>query len=284
MAQQTKLDRFRNYCEYSSITLERLKAKQTNYDFVKEHILYSLCRNRKLTIHIIRWLLSEYPQAISVNDGCNWSPLEDFFVSNVFSIEQFTIIIDHIIGINFNLYNKYSANQIILHSIFASESFDGPMLNYLYQRDPHLNITFENDLEVSPLFNLILYSRKLYEMIQVIKSNEPVHSKTQIRTRYTDTYSYTELKTAINMYSRKFDQSTICALIESCGELFSLIRPKYLTQDICNQFYSSKYFCWSPDQDSLIKLIPEQFQTNLRDVNSHGQKTKPALRVQLEPE
>jgi hypothetical protein len=58
--------------------------------------------------------------------------------------------------------------------------------------------------------------------------------------------------------AKESNQSTICAFVGLCGELFPLIEIKYLTQDICTEAMSP-LAKWSPDQDSLIKLIPEQF-------------------------
>jgi hypothetical protein len=279
--QFTKLEEFKLYCSNSpSITVELLKANQIKYDFVENSILDLLCANRKLTPEALQWLLSNYPNSI-------WDWHLEHILRNldrnrqIFPMEEYIILIDYLIKIKGNLYWKFSKyNTNILHWIFANESFNAPMLNYLFEIDPKLNITHENREGETPLNIAILKSHQLLELLQVIKS----HESTQTRTRFTLKYIRVEirLKTAIYFYARDSNQSTICALVGLCGESFSLIDITYLSQDICNQFYSSKYFKWSPDQDSLIKLIPKQFQTNLRDVNSHGLKTKPAFRVQLE--
>jgi hypothetical protein len=282
----TKLEEFKLYCSDSpSITVGLLKANQIKYDFLENSILDLLCANCNLTPKVLRWLLSNYPNSISATHlKCFLRNLD----RDIFPMEEYIILIDHIIKIKGNLYWNFSGSDTnILHWLFNSISFNAPMLNYLYQMDPQLDIWCEDIYQRSPLFYAIYRSNRLLELLHVIKSYEPVQSRTKIRIKYTGIYrtgALGMLIRAINRYSQDPDQSTICALIGLCGELFHLIEIKCLTQDICNQFYSSKYFRWSSDQESLIKLIPEQFQTNLRDVNLQGRKTKPALRVQLEPE
>jgi hypothetical protein len=258
--QFTKLEEFKLYCSDSpSITVGLLKANQIKYDFVKNSILDLLCANRNLTPKVLRWLLSNYPNSISANH------FEEILRNvnqdrDIFPMEEYIILIDHIIKIKGNLYCKIAeSNTNILHWIFNSISFDAPMLNYLYQLDPQLDIWCENSYERSPLFFAIYNSPRLLELLQVIKSYEPAQSRTKIKIKYKETQRTNILTQRINRYAKDSDQSTICALIGLCGELFSLIDPIYLTQDICNQFYSSKYFCWSQDKESLIKLIPEQF-------------------------
>jgi hypothetical protein len=289
MAHQTELDLFQTYCRHSPITVEFLIANQIKYDFVNDHIIQYICLNPKLTVQVFQWLLSNYPDSIL-----------DYFESiltrlykSVRPMEEYILMIDHIIKIKGNLYWKLNSRHNILHWIFVNKSFDVPMLNYLYQRVPQLDIGCEDTNERSPLYYVIVYSSRLLELLQVIKSyelaNSRVHikvniiydanSNTHIQVKYMCDTNTVQLAQAINRYAKHFNQSTICALIGLCGELFPLIEIEYLTQDICNQFYSSKYFQWSTDQDFLIKLIPEQFQNNLRNVNSHGLKTKPALRI-----
>jgi hypothetical protein len=259
MAHQTELEQFITDCRSSPITVEELKAKQIKYDFEKNSILDWLCANCNLTPEVLQWLLSNYPNSISDNHlkknlrnlGRN---------RNIFPMEEYIILIDYLIKIKGNLYWKipgYGTN--ILHELFAVRSFNAPMLNYLYQMDPQLDIWCEDNYEVSPLFYTIYNSYRLLELLHVIKSYEPTQSRTKIRIKYTDGNINYSFEKTINQYAQDSDQSTICALVGLCGELFSLIDPIYLTQEICSQFYSSKYFCWSTDQNSLIKLIPEQF-------------------------
>jgi hypothetical protein len=208
-------------------------------------------------------------------------------------MEEYIILIDYLIKIKGNLYWKISGSDTnILHWLFANRLFNAPMLNWLYQKDPQLDIGCENAYGQSPLFYALMCSSRLLELLQVIKSYEPTQYRTKIIIKNTDGNIIYWLEETINRYAQDSDKSTICALVGLCGELFPLIEIKYLTQDICNQFYSSKYFHGShvafgecdPDQESLIKLIPEQFRTNLLNVNLQGRKTKPALRVQLKPE
>jgi hypothetical protein len=254
---RSELDLFRLYCKNSpSITVEKLKADQTIHDFVKEKIVFSICENPKLPFNVIQWLFEEYPEYIIQNE--KGSPIE-FLISNInLTIKVFTLIVDHLIN-HINFLSIHNNLDKLVCAMFNNRTFDGPMLNYLYQRNPQLNIMYENACGQSPLFFAINNSSRLLELLQVIKSYEPAHSRTQIRIKYTNIFIHVEFSDAINNYAQDPDQSTICALVGLCGELFSLIRPKYLTQDICNQFYSSKYFCWSQDKESLIKLIPEQF-------------------------
>jgi hypothetical protein len=286
MSHQTELEQFITDCRSSPITVEFLETNELKYNFLKNYILDLLCENRNLTPKVLQWLLSNYPNSISDNYLHILKNLE--WNRDIFPMEEYIILIDYLIKIKANLYWKISgSNTNILHWIFANRSFDAPMLNYLYQMDPQLNIECEDSYEKSQLFYVIVYSSRLLELLQIIKSHEPAQSRTKIIIKYKGTYRTNTLNTLtqrINQYAQDSDKSTICALVGLCGELFSLIEIKYLTQDICNQFYSSKYFCWSQDKESLIKLIPDQFQPNLLNVNSHGRKTKPALRVQLEPE
>jgi hypothetical protein len=284
MSDQTELEQFINSCSNLPITVEKLKADQTKYNFIKYPIICWLCTNRKLTPEVLQWLLSNYPYSISnhhliqilTNIELDW---------NICPMEKYIILIDYLIKIKGNLYRKLGKRGVnILHWIFDNKSFDAPMLNYLYQMDPQLDIWCEDIYEKSPLFYAISNSPRLLELLQIIKSYEPALSRTKIRTKYTEISANNWFERTINSHAKNSDQSTICAFVGLCGELFHLIEIKCLTQDICNQFYSSKYFCWSQDKDSLLKLIPEQFQTNLLNVNSHGRKTKPALRTQLEPE
>jgi hypothetical protein len=264
MSDQTKLEQFIASCRGSPITVEFLETNQLQYDFLENSILECICSNPDLTPQVLQWLLSNYPNSISDNH------LEHILRNldqnrQIFPMEEYIILIDHIIKIKGNLYNIFFQCKIsgsdtnILHWIFAKRSFDAPMLNYLYQMDPQLDIWCEDSYERSPLFFAINNSYRLLELLQVIKSYEPAQSRTKIRTKYTEKNRNQSFVNLINRYAQDSDQSTICALIGLCGELFPLIKIKYLTQDICNQFYSSKYFCWSQDKESLIKLIPEQF-------------------------
>jgi hypothetical protein len=288
MSDQTEFKQFITDCSNLPITVELLEINQIKYDFEKKSILDWLCANCNLTPEVLQWILSNYPDSIS--DTHLQKILRNLDLDrNIFPMEEYIILIDYLIKIKGNLYWKFSGYDssilpTILHWLFSNRLFDVPMLNWLYQKDPQLDIGCENDWEISPLFYTIYNSDRLLEPLQVIKSYEPAQSRTTIRIKYTDGNINHLFEKTINQYAKYPDQSTICALVGLCGELFSLIRPEYLSQDICNEFYSSKYFCWSQDKESLIKLIPDQFQTNLRNVNSHGQKTKPALRVQLEPE
>jgi hypothetical protein len=283
MSHQTEFEQFKDYCMNSPITVEFLGTNQNKYDFLENSILDLLCANCNLTPEVFQWLLSNYPNSISDN-----YILKNMLLNlnrNIFPMEEFIIVIDHIISNKGNLYWKFSEYDTnILHWIFGNKSFNAHMLNYLYQRVPQLDIECEDIFKRSPLFYALMCSSRLLELLQVIKSYEPTQYRTKIRIKYTDGNIIYWLEETINRYAQDSDQSTICALVGLCGELFSLIVPIYLTQDICNEFYSSKYFCWSQDKESLIKLIPDQFQTNLLNVNSHGRKTKPAFRVQLEPE
>jgi hypothetical protein len=252
---QTELARFKYYCRNSPITVEFLIANQTiyEYDCIAYCILECICSNPKLTIQVLQWLLSNYPDSILY---CFETIIKSNL--NVFPMEKYILLIDHIIKIKGNLYWKFVSGKNILHSIFLSESFDVPMLNYLYQKDPQLDIGCEGNCGISPLYCVIIKSPRLLELLQVIKSYEPANSRTHIKLKYIIPYYCEHLKDVVNDYAR-FYSPTILVLIGLCGELFSLISPEYLSQDICSQFYSSKYFCWSTDPDSLIKLIPEQF-------------------------
>jgi hypothetical protein len=201
------------------------------------------------------------------------------------TMEKYIQVVDYVITVRGKLYwnNLNDSNGMnALHWIFSNKLFNAQMLNYLWEKDPQLDIECEDAHQRSPLFLAIVESPRLLELLQVIKSNLPTNSIIKIKTSYSNRELNSKFVNAINRYACDSNQFTICALIELCGELFPLIEIKNLTQDICNHFYSSKYFKWSPDQDSLIKLIPEQFQTNLRNVNPLGRKTKPALRAQLE--
>jgi hypothetical protein len=262
---QTHMDLYQLeiYCGNSPITVEFLELNQTKYDYLEGHIIMLILLNPNLTIQVLEWLLSKYLDFILNN--CLESDIS--FVWN-FPMEKFIIVIDHIIKAKGNLSVKTcTSDRTISHALFMNDTFDAHMLNYLYQKDSQLDIICEDVYQISPLYYAIVFSSRLLELLQVIKSYEPSHSRTKIRTEYTDMYNRVNLKEAINKYAGNSNQSTICALIGLCGELFALIWPKYLTQDISDQFYSSKYFQCNSDQDPLIKLIPEQFQLNLRDVN-----------------
>jgi hypothetical protein len=290
MSHQTELEQFITSCSNLPITVEFLETNQPKYDFLENSILECICSSPDLTPQVLQWLLSNYPNYISDNLLINMLLNLN---RNIFPMEKFIILIDHIISNKGNLYWKISGSDTnILHWIFDNISFNAPMLDYLYKRVPQFDIECEDIFERSPLYFVIVYSSRLLELLQVIKSYEPAQYRTTIRIKYKVTYRTDIFIEAINRHAKDLDQSKICALIGLCGELFSLIKIKYLTQDICNEFYSSKYFHGShvafgecnSDQEFLIKLIPEQFQTNLLNVNSRGLKTKPALRVQLEPE
>jgi hypothetical protein len=259
MSHQTKLQQFITSCRGSPITVKFLETKQPKYDFLNNSILDWLCSNPDLTPQVLQWLLSNYPNSISNNH------LEKILRNldqdrQIFPMEEYIILIDYLIKIKANLYWKISESDTnILHWIFNNLSFNARMLNYLYQRVPQLDIECEDILERSPLYFAIVYSSRLLELLQVIKSYEPTQSRTKIKIKYKETHRTNTLTQRINQYAQDSDQSTICALVGLCGELFPLIEIKYLTQDICNEFYSSKYFCWSQDKESLIKLIPEPF-------------------------
>jgi hypothetical protein len=113
------------------------------------------------------------------------------------------------------------------------------MLNYLYQRDPQLDIWCEDIYERSPLVNAIIYSPRLLELLQVIKSNETTHTKITIRTNYNVYNTHRLLSISIYKYVADSDKSTICTLVGLYGDLFHLIPIKYLTQDICTEAMSS---------------------------------------------
>jgi hypothetical protein len=261
MSHLTKLKQFITSCRGSPITVEFLETNQLKYDFLENSIVDLLCANRNLTPQVLRWLLSNYPNSISENLLKNillnlqW----DIFPTEKY-MEKYIIVIDHLILIKANLCLKYSRSDTnILHWIFDNISFNACMLDYLYQRVPQFDIECEDIFEKSLLYFVIVYSSRLVELLQVIKSYEPAQSRTKIRIKYKETHRTDILIEAINRHAKDSDQSKICALIGLCGELFSLIKIKYLTQEICNQFYSSKYFRWSQDKEPLIKLIPEQF-------------------------
>jgi hypothetical protein len=293
-----ELNNFLFTCINLPITVEFLKTYQTTYNFIENEVFYWIFRNSHTTATIFKWLFEEYPIDIiqCKSNGYIHSPLMLGFAFIKLTNDIFTLIIDHLIS-HESLYLSVYKLEHFIYKIFSNRTFDGSMLNYLYQRVPQLNIMHEDDLEKSPLFYAIVESPRLLELLHVIKSNEPTHTRIQIRTKYSNIFTLSELTIVINRHAENSDKSTICALVGLCGELFKLISKqtfgkKYLTQEICNQFYSSKYFHGShvafgecdPDQESLIELIPEQFRTNLLNVNLQGRKTKPALRVQLEPE
>jgi hypothetical protein len=282
---QTELKEFKLYCRDSPITVEFLIANQIKYDFVNNHIIQYICSNPKLTVQVFQWLLSNYPDSLldyfededigSLNPKLTiqvfelllsnypnsiFDYVEDILSStwNVFPMEKYILLIDHIIKIKGTLYWKFHSGHNILHWTFQQILFDAPMLNWLYQKDHQLDIGCENASEISPLYYMIVKSSRLLELLQVIKSYEPANSRTQIKIKYTNRYYYNSLRCRVNYYARIYSQ-TILVLIELCGELFSLIDIRYLCQDICNHFYSSKYFQRNPDRESLIKLIPEQF-------------------------
>jgi hypothetical protein len=250
---KSNLKLFKSYCMKSLVSIEILEANQTNFNYDKENILGIICGRHLLTAPVLEWLLINYPcPMLDRYLECILTNLNNRMRS-VFPIEEYIILIDYLIKIKGNLYWKKSpTNRTILHWIFSNKLFDVPMLNYLYQSYPQLDIMHKDSLGRSLLFYLIQNSPRLLELLQVIKSYEPTNFITQIRIEWS-------LNRDVNKYAKDPNQSTICVLIGLCGELFPLIDRKYLTQDISNQFYSSKYFQCNPDQESLIKLIPKQF-------------------------
>jgi hypothetical protein len=219
------------------LTIDFLIANQTECDIMK--ILFWISSNPTLTSDVIQWLLKEHHEAFLQIEAF-YSPLS-YLLVNIQSIENFIVVIDHIFNTNNDLYTVISWNrETILHEIFANVSFDGSMLNYLYQRDPQLDISRENASGQSSLFNAIVHSRRLFELLKVIESNEPVNYRTRIRIKNTnndDPYESTLVGT-INKYAESSNSSTICALIRLCGELFPLIRLEFLSQDICTEAMS----------------------------------------------
>jgi hypothetical protein len=278
---RTELNHFKVHCRNSPITIEFLKANQTKYNYLNNSIIQLICNNPNLTNQVFQWLISNYPDFI-LNS-------QYYYQMYDLPMEKLIIVIDHVIKIRGNLYVGISAEPV-LHCVFASKSFDTTILNYLWNRDPQLDIMYEDSRGYSPLYYAIISSSRLLELLTVIKSYKPVNYNIPNKFKCKYACGRIQLRLVVNIYAKESNQSTIHALIEFCGELFPLIKPEYLTQDICNRFYSSKYFHGShvafgecnPDQKYLIKLIPKQFRFNLRDVNSHGHKTKPALRNQLE--
>jgi hypothetical protein len=277
---RTNLEQFKNYCNESTLTIEELEANQNKYDYVHTGILHEICQNPKLTNIVFEWLLLKFQLDMVRFNGFVFSPLYYFARYQVLTIEKISLLIDFLISVRQEFSNIYAGD--IFRQILFNKTFNASILNYLYQKDRHFDIQCEYHSEISPLYWLIHRSDNLTEIIQIIKSHEHTQSRTNIRTKFTHVRTYETFVWAINSHAENPDKSTICALVGLCGELFPLIQTKYLTQDICTQFYSSKYFQCNSDQESLIKLIPKQFQTNLLNINSRGRKTKPALRVQLD--
>jgi hypothetical protein len=272
---KTEFKQFEYECKNSLITVDFLIISQSRYNFIKYPILVWICSNPNLTIPVIKWLLKKFPThiiriEIKHTDWIEYTPIETLITNNKLTIENFSLIIDHLIS-HASLREIYELVPVI----FIKSTFNGSMLAYLLARVPEFDITWKESYHQPPLYYMIVSSR-LLEFIQVIKSFVPTKSIIKLP-ESNNMYHYIN-----NCFVRGSDKSTICALVGLCGELFPLIEIEYLTQDICNQFYSSNYFQYNPDQDPLIKLIPEQFQTNLQDVNSRGRKTKPALRDQIE--
>jgi hypothetical protein len=274
---QTDLKQFKNYCYESTLTIEELEAGQIKYDYVHTGILHEICYNPRLTNTVFEWLLLKFPLDMMQTNDWVKCPLWYFARYQVLTIEKFRVFIEFLISKQpkFNVIYAHT----IFQQIFYNKTFDASMLNYLYQRGEHFDIQCEYYSEISPLHLLIHRSDNLSEFIGIIKSYEPTQSIINIRTEFADVRTYETFVRAINSHARRIDQTTICALVGFRGELFPLIQTKYLTQDICTQFYSSKYFQCNSDQESLIKLIPKQFQPNLRNLNPQGRKTKPAFRV-----
>jgi hypothetical protein len=286
---KTDFQLFKAYCVNSLVTVDQLVVNQTKYNYIKTRILHLICSNPNLTPQVIQWLFSKYPIYIIQFKikQTTYYPIETLISHDNLTIEIFILIIDHLI--NHRKFNIYG--QTLLDKMFNYKSFNGLMLNYLWERMPYIDITCEDSLGISPLFNIIINSSNLFEILQVIKLNEDDDYRTCISTNYPCAISRAKLDIVINDYARDSNQLTICALIGLCGELFSLIQIQYLTQDICNRFFSSKYFQGkairsdvdsNTNENSLIKLIPEQFQSNLRNLNLRGWKTKSALRDQNE--
>jgi hypothetical protein len=105
---------------------------------------------------------------------------------------------DFIIKIKENLYWKVNSSYNSLRWICASKSFDVPILNYLFQKDPQLEICWEDSHERSPPYCIIVKPSRLLELLQVIKSYEP----TQTITPYNNICYSNQIRDVINGYAK----------------------------------------------------------------------------------
>jgi hypothetical protein len=281
---EMKFDEFRSYCEEHIVTIDILTRYKHKYNYIESKILLRLCENPYITLEILQWIISNYSLDF-LDLFAGWSlsqcPLIALLLNPTLTYELFTTGIDHVVAVYADVkilsqligtHPDYIYGGTILHSVFANPSFTPKMLEYLYRIDPQLDVTIEDPEGRSILFYTIVYSYYLIPIIEIIKSHELKDSRTIIQTERP--LGYYSIRRVINDIAWVSDPSPVGCLVGLCGEVFHAIKEENLTQVICDQFYSSKYFQTNPN--SLLKLIPKEFRLNLTLTRPTGSKTKPA--------
>jgi hypothetical protein len=309
----TLLYNFMRKCELEPITVDELEmARNTNlipYAHIypdEASIIFKLCHNPNVTTPIVQWILDNYSEELLGHEPDFYdlgTPLVRLMSNPGLDLIMFKLVIDYILENKSQLKNS----QLYLGMIFyGGIKITSQMMEYLYHKEPQLDICLEDKLGNTPI-GLIIHSRNVQHIFQIIKMHEPTR---RIKIPELATFKISHIKWAVNQHvDQIFNHPTRFVpaglIFELCGELFELIDRKYFTvhthtiaaywnwnnirkdiifdreidirQAICNGFYSSKFFKENPDQ--LIHLIPEQFRTQLRDIHQSGLKTKAALRV-----
>jgi hypothetical protein len=260
-------------------------------------ILYDICASPNITDELLNMLLISGCKIICDPNKLYQCPLKLLFTNPSLSFELFVKCVDYII-------KKCSYNQIItadldplfeqseshsfLHLMFQNPSFNSQMLNYLYQIDPSLAIYTLDIFGRAPLYHAILLNNNdLYQIIQTIKSypypnsfNSDTYIKHCIIGVTEWTFPYKFLAKALDSIV-KLNEKIIEDLVRLDGNIGQLINPDYLTQEICNGFYSSEYF-----QKEIINInyIPKKFRSNLCLIKPIGTRTKQASKTIEPPE
>jgi hypothetical protein len=163
-------------------------------------------------------------------------------------------------------------------------------LKIIFTLIPDLDLSHRGYFRETLLFNILNTSVSCENFTQIIQEIKQCAKYTNvsdcIENLPLDDYDFqqelTECVNKIAGENLRDDHSNqkpnpIVLLVELCPELFLLIRPRFLTQTLCNEYYSSNHWKIKGDYSS----IPEKFHLKLANTKS-GSKTKVALRVQYD--
>jgi hypothetical protein len=230
---------------------------------------------------VIEWLIQFFPSELLESHSTRFGfhmhyPLYVAF-SEKLDMEIFEIIIRFIIDRTDNLailldYGDETTNGF--WTLCKNQTWTSQMLELMFELDPTLCPRQLDIISAISEFNV----SRLAEIINVLYKHlehYPELPVTNIELEDTRIDYYFEH--GLNTFATWTDEQPILYVIKLSGELFKLIHPSNLTQNICNAFLSSDYARTYLDQSKLLEMIPEKFR-------KHGSRTKPGYRpCQINP-
>jgi hypothetical protein len=262
------------------VTLDLLIQLKSYPDYMKAEVLGKVCSQRKLTDEYFDWLLDYFGEDLIQTYNDSTCPLIELLDINKPTL--FIKGIAHIIKItkNQNLLNMREP-IFLSHRIFKHRCLTDKLITQLFELDPNLDVYARNDIGDTPLGLAIIESSKFYDdkydysdsnlpewqiknLFRIFQTINSHYSDNLLRTIPIpeEFFKKRRLRKSVLMIAQHPYQLTIHMLIRLCGELFQFITHGLLTQTICNQFYSSKYF--QQDKLYLLDQIPVCFHSNLK--------------------